>query len=84
MGKKPFSVDAETFRELIKMVRIEAELSQVELSAKLHRPQSYVSDYERGQRRLDWVQVVEIVTACGTTIVDFAKRYQAQAKLAHR
>jgi predicted transcriptional regulator len=84
MGKKPFSAEAETFRALIKLVRIEAELSQVELSTQLGRPQSYVSDYENGQRRLDWIQIVEIVTICGTTIVEFAKRYQAQARMAQK
>jgi predicted transcriptional regulator len=72
---------SEAFRHLIKLVRLEAELSQVDLSTQLGRPQSYVSDYERGVRRLDWVQVVDVVTACGTSIVEFAKRYQAQCRL---
>ena len=35
-------------------------LTQVQLAEKLGRPQSFVSKYERGERRLDFVEVFEI------------------------
>lgn len=35
-------------------------LTQAELSARLGKPQSFVSKYERGERRLDVVEFVEI------------------------
>ncbi|BAZ82676.1 MAG: helix-turn-helix domain-containing protein [Dolichospermum sp.] len=37
-----------------------ANLTQAELSAKLKRPQSYVSKYERGERRLDVIEFLEL------------------------
>lgn len=40
-------------------------LKQIELAAALGRPQSYVSNYERGERRLDIVEFVEIAHALG-------------------
>lgn len=37
-----------------------ANLTQAELSAKLERPQSYVSKYERGERRLDLIEFLQL------------------------
>lgn len=41
--------------------RKNANLTQQELSAKLGRPQSYVSKFERGERRLDVIEFLEVV-----------------------
>ena len=35
-------------------------LTQTELAEQLRKPQSFVSKYERGERRLDVVELVEI------------------------
>lgn len=35
-------------------------LTQTELAGLLHRPQSYVSKYENGERRLDVLEFIEI------------------------
>ena len=40
--------------------RYEAGLTQVQLAKRLRRPQSFVSDYERGQRRLDVLEFLHI------------------------
>jgi hypothetical protein len=37
--------------------------AQVQLAEMLGRPQSFVSKYERGERRLDFVEVFEIAEA---------------------
>lgn len=47
------------------MARKEADLSQVALSKRLKRPQSFVSKYERGERRLDIVEFLEVAKAIG-------------------
>jgi len=41
--------------------RKDAGLTQAEVADKLRRPQSFVSKYERGARRLDVVEFVEVV-----------------------
>jgi transcriptional regulator with XRE-family HTH domain len=40
-----------------------AGLTQVQLSKRLRRPQSYVSKYERGERRLDVIEFMEVADA---------------------
>jgi transcriptional regulator with XRE-family HTH domain len=45
-------------------------LTQVQLAEKLGRPQSFVSKYERGERRLDFVEVFEIADALRVDVCD--------------
>jgi transcriptional regulator with XRE-family HTH domain len=43
--------------------RQSASLTQTELAELLHRPQSYVSKYENGERRLDVLEFLEVAKA---------------------
>ena len=43
--------------------RERAGLSQVQLAKRLRKPQSFVSNYERGQRRIDVLELLRIVDA---------------------
>ncbi len=55
--------------ELLVQARLDAGLNQVELAARLSRPQSYVSKYESGERRLDVVEFIEAAEAIGCSAV---------------
>lgn len=55
----------ERARRLLVEARASAGLSQQELAARLGRPQSFVSKYEHGERRLDVGEFVEIAAALG-------------------
>jgi transcriptional regulator with XRE-family HTH domain len=46
-------------------LRKEAGLTQAELARRLGRPQSFVSKYERGERRLDVVEFLAVARALG-------------------
>ena len=48
------------FLALIIQARKNANVTQQELADRLDKPQSYVSKYEHGERRLDFVEVIEI------------------------
>lgn len=50
-------------QEMLIEARHAAGLTQVELAARLKRPQSFVSKYETGERRLDVVELIEVVEA---------------------
>lgn len=59
------------FAELLKGARLEASLTQTALAKKLRRPQSYVSKYERGDRRLDVIEFLEIARVIGFDPFEF-------------
>ena len=52
--------------ELLTAHRIAAGLTQEEVAQRLRRPQSFVSKYELGERRLDVVELLEVCAALGT------------------
>ncbi len=62
------------FRELLVAARKKAGLTQAELSSRLNRPQSFVSKYERGERRLDVVEFQELAQALRIDPLEFLAR----------
>ncbi len=53
------------FRNLLIEARKNAQLTQVQLAEKLNIAQSFVSKYERGERRLDFTEFIEISELLG-------------------
>jgi transcriptional regulator with XRE-family HTH domain len=49
--------------ECLAAVRTRARVTQRELAARLEKPQSFVSAYESGQRRLDLLEFLRVVEA---------------------
>lgn len=47
-------------REELRAARVRAGLRQTEISARLGRPQSYLSKVESGERRLEFTEVLSI------------------------
>ena len=67
MSGASHSVEYDRFREAMIEARRDSGLSQEALAERLGKPQSFVSKYERGERRLD---VVEFLHICGCLDVD--------------
>ncbi|RXR05970.1 helix-turn-helix domain-containing protein [Pseudoxanthomonas composti] len=57
-------------------LRLAAGLTQVGLSTALGRPQSYVSDIERGERRMDLLQLRDFCAACGSSLSKFVSKFE--------
>lgn len=51
-----------------------AGMTQQQLAAKVGRPQSFVSKYGRGERRLDVVEFIHVALSVGANPVDTARR----------
>lgn len=66
----------ELFRKMMVVAREEAGLTQVQVASGLGRPQSFVSKYERGDRRLDFTEFVEIANVLGIDVTKFLAIYQ--------
>ena len=63
--KSVFTPRYQRFVEAMTKARQAAGVTQAELAARLGKPQSFVSKYERSERRLDIVEFLEIVDALG-------------------
>jgi len=63
-------------QEALKQIRLDAQLTQAELAAKLQKPQSYVSKYESGERRLDLIELRDICATLGLTLVAFCELFE--------
>jgi transcriptional regulator with XRE-family HTH domain len=61
--RSAFSRKHQSFLKLLVDARQSAGLTQVSLAKKLGRPQSFVSKYERGERRLDVIEFLEVARA---------------------
>ncbi|EAZ90459.1 transcriptional regulator, XRE family protein [Crocosphaera chwakensis CCY0110] len=61
-------------RSLLINARQSANLTQTELSKRLNKPQSYVSKYERGERRLDVIEFLEVCNALNIDPVILLKK----------
>ena len=78
MKKSTFSREYKAFSQLLRECRQEAGISQVELAARLKETQSEISKFERGERRLDLVQLGWWCKALGCALSEFVKRYEQQ------
>ena len=55
----------EHFRRLLVEARRASDVTQQDLAKRLRRPQSFVSKFERGERRLDVIEFLEVAEAVG-------------------
>jgi transcriptional regulator with XRE-family HTH domain len=56
---------------VLKDLRVSASMTQQQLAAILGTPQSFVSKYEIGERRLDVLEVRSVCVALGATLHGF-------------
>ena len=67
--------DYTRLREMLVEARKGAGLTQAELSSRLKRPQSFVSKYERGERRLDIIEFAHVSRALGLDPIRFLSKF---------
>lgn len=61
------------FVEKLRKARQEAGLTQVQVARKLKRPQSYISNVESGQQRVDVVELQKFAKMYGKDVNYFFK-----------
>ncbi len=76
MSKGIFTPNQKKLLALLRKVREEAGLRQWELAERLHRTQSFVSKVERGEHRLDLLELYEICKVLGISMQEFIKRFE--------
>lgn len=63
MAKTIFTKQHQDFIRALREVRRSKGMTQVQLSERLDRAQSYISNIERGERRLDVIEFMAIAAA---------------------
>jgi len=54
---------------------VDAGLRQTDVAMKLGKPQSFVSNYESGERRLDLLELQLVCEVLGVSLIEFVRRY---------
>lgn len=66
--KSIYSAEYQRLCTLLRELRREAGLTQVQVAAELDVPQSFVSKYESGERRLDVIELRHVARALGVPL----------------
>ncbi len=76
MEKSIHTDQQEKLQQLLRQIREEAGLRQADLAQLIGEPQPFVSKYERGERRLDILELREICKVLGITLETFVRRLE--------
>jgi len=71
MGKDPEFLKQQILREMLQIRRQKAGLSQRQLAEILDKPQSWVCRHERGDLRMDYMELRAYLKALGASVVAF-------------
>ncbi|MBV9510532.1 MAG: helix-turn-helix transcriptional regulator [Caulobacteraceae bacterium] len=67
------SPQQQALQALLVAARRSNRLTQAEVAMRLNRPQSFVAKYERGERRLDLIEFIEVTAALQVDPVEVLK-----------
>lgn len=76
MTKAIYRREHAIFLQELKRMRVESGMTQAQCSAALGRPQSFMSDVERGVRRLDTVQLRDLCKVLDSDLVSFTNAFE--------
>jgi transcriptional regulator with XRE-family HTH domain len=80
MATRANVTEKKRFLSLVRQMRLDAGLRQEDLARKLGEPQSFVSRYESGDRRLDVLELRQICEVLGVSLADFIKRLEGDSR----
>ena len=74
--KSIYSKDYRLFLELLRSLRAKQGLTQEDLGSKINKNQSFISKCERGERRLDIVELRAFCKAIGVNFGEFVSELE--------
>ncbi|MFV3411224.1 helix-turn-helix domain-containing protein [Pseudomonas sp. NY15436] len=80
MTKAIYREEYAVFLTVLKQRRQDAGLTQEECSRALGRPQSFMSDVERGVRRLDIIQIRDLCKVMGCDLTDLITEFECKLR----
>ncbi|WP_350298128.1 helix-turn-helix domain-containing protein [Pseudomonas putida] len=76
MTKTIYRPEYQALLVLLKRCRAHAGLTQTQCSEALGKPQSFMSDVEKGTRRLDIIQLRDLCAVLGTTLTEVVQELE--------
>lgn len=76
MPKSIHSAEYRVFLDLLRQFRLEAGLTQIDLAKRMNVTQTFVSKCERGDRRVDVLELAHFCAAMGSSLMDFVGRLE--------
>lgn len=67
-------------REMLISQRKKKDLTQSQLAEKLNKPQSFVSKYESGERKLDVIELIEVLETLDCSPTEFIDNFYAKLR----
>ena len=64
------------FLSLLRQLRVQAGLRQVDMARALGKPQAFVSYYESGTRRLDLLELRQICGILRIPLLEFVRKFE--------
>lgn len=83
MPKSLYRMETRVLLDVLKELRSEAGLTQAQCSRELGRPQSFMSDVERGVRRMDLVQMRDLCNVFGVGLRTLVRRFETELERLH-
>jgi transcriptional regulator with XRE-family HTH domain len=65
---------------LLRQLRTDAGITQVEMAERLGKPQPFVSYYESGARRLDLLELRQVCGVLGISLTRFVQQFEKLLK----
>ncbi len=76
MKHSSIEIQRERLQALLKRIRQDKGIRQIELAERLGVPQSFISKYESGDRRLDVLELRQVCDAIGISLQEFIRRLE--------
>lgn len=73
--RKQVLIKKRRLADLLRNVRIDSGLTQVQVAERVGETQSYVSKYESGEQRLDLIEIEDVCKAVGLSLRTFIEKY---------
>ena len=79
-ARKQKTTRTQVLLEVMRELRKQCNLTQDQLAKSMGVKQAFISKYETGERRLDFLDLVAICEVMGISIVKFAEKFDVSRK----